>query len=161
MKKGSNTIKKASTKELLALAQPHAKAAELTAKAADQKAQVAKAAYKAARKVYKHAKKSAKKAAKLAKRAQEKVLALKEAAQRTRKKVAPKPAVAPQLRPAKALPLKKKVTPQTPNSVSATAQPDAAAAAVLSPPLNPALTQLPTNPAPEQPQAKPTKAASQ
>jgi hypothetical protein len=148
MKQGSNTIEKASTKELLALAIPNAKAAKLASKIAEHKARVAKAKYKAVRRAYKHAKKAAKKAAKLAKSSREKVLELQKAAKRKREKVAPKPAVVPKVSTLKPLPLKKRGTTHLPNSVSVTVKPVAVAPAV--PP-----------PAPDQPQAKTTDKAPQ
>ena len=148
MKQGSNALKRASTKELLALAIPHAQAARLASMTAEHKARAAKAKYKAARRAYKQAKKAAKKAAKLAKSSQAKVLELKEAAKRTREKVAHKPSVAPMVSTLKPLPLKKKGATQLPASVSVTVKPVAVAPAV--PP-----------PAPDQPQAKTTDKAPQ
>ena len=149
MQQGSNTIKRASSKELLALAIPNAKAARLASKMADHKSQAAKAKYKAVRKAYKRAKKAAKKAAKLAQRAQAKVLELKEAAKRKRT-VVPKPTAASKVSPATAW-ARKKVTAPRPHPVSSAAPSEAAASAVRSPPVSPETTQLQPPPVREEP----------
>ena len=124
-----------------------AKTAEWAAKTAIDKAQLAKAKFKAVRKAYKQAKKAAKKAAKLAKRAQKELQALKNAAKRNRKKIAPVTLVTSKARPSKPL-------PHNPVPVNVMATPGATVPTMPPPIKRPEVSGSPTQKATELPPAE-------